>query len=329
VYNFQWTYKICQTTAILLIYSIFILTTKVISESDSSRNSFDGWRAFDYIKTQCGMGPRVPGTPAHQKCLDWMKQELEKAGFETRVYTYSGDSKLLREKIQIKNLFGIIGGDAKRKIMISAHWDTRPISDKDPNPNLREVPILGANDGASGVAVLLELARVLGKSNKFEDLRTSSTLGVILAFYDGEDLGTPEYYDDYCLGSKAFADSIPADMAFEEGINIDMIGDSDLSIYMEKESLSKFPDLTNRFWEIGARIDSRVFIPQARYSVTDDHSSFFSKKIPYINVIDFDYPYWHTQDDTPDKCSAQSLQIVGNTILNYIEDKIKKIRKKT
>lgn len=309
------------------IRHIFVVLSLFLIGSVCNSAGFDGWRAFDLLEYQCALGARVPDSPIHAKCLVWMEGELVKSGFEAKIMKHSAYSSMLAKTITIKNLFGIINPAAKKKILFSAHWDTRPIADKDPNPNLTSTPISGANDGASGVAVLLELANAIFIDKELHNALKTGDTGLILAFYDAEDLGNSEHPDEFCLGSKAFAADIPPDLTFTQGINIDMIGDKDLEITFENESFRRFPDFCTKIWEIGMRYNPRIFIPKPQFTIIDDHASFFSKKIPYINIIDFTYTYWHTTSDTPDKCSPDSLQIIGNTLLTYLSNEIKKEKK--
>jgi Zn-dependent M28 family amino/carboxypeptidase len=164
----------------------------------------------------------------------------------------------------------------------------------------------GANDGASGVAVLLEMARVL----------PPETEDIWLVFFDAEDSGGIENWD-WLLGSRAFAASLQTNP--DAVIILDMIGDADLNIYQERNSDTA---LTESIWKTAAKLGyDDVFIPQSKYRMLDDHTPFLEKGIPAVDIIDFDYPYWHTTADTPDKVSAQSLEIVGTTMLAWLENR--------
>lgn len=320
--------KISPFKILLRIFIFSLCLNQIVFPNDKNIfNHFDGQKAMDLLNAQCSFGPRVPDTIPHSQCLSWMEANLKKNNWETRIYTHQVYSNLMNKNLTLKNLFGIFNPKAKIKIMFSTHWDTRPIADKETDPALQLKPILGANDGASGTAILLELARVVNSSTKLKDMLTSNSIGIILGFYDGEDLGSDQFRDDWCLGSKAFARSIPSDMMFSAGVNIDMVGDKDLQIYIEIESKKNYPKLTRHFWAIGMAESSSVFIPEARYSLIDDHLSFLYTEIPYINVIDFTYTYWHTHADTPDKCSSASLQIIGNTLLSFLKELIKNPKK--
>src|SRR5262249_30030131 len=181
----------------------------------------------------------------------------------------------------------------------------------DPDPNVRHQPILGANDGASGVAVLLELARVLGQNHTFNR-------EIWVVFFDAEDNGDIPGWKDWSLGATYYADHLttrPQDM-----ILLDMIGDKDLNIYYEGFSLQSAPDLVKAIWGVAADLGySQNFIPEQRYSMSDDHLPFIAKGIRAVDLIDFDYSYHHTLGDTLDKISAESLFKVGRVLQTYLE----------
>ncbi|MEJ5253425.1 MAG: M28 family peptidase [Armatimonadota bacterium] len=268
----------------------------------AERPAFDGKRAFADLEKQVSFGPRVPGTQAHLQCRDWLMTELEKSAdrVELQTFTQVVNGKSLR----LYNIFGIFNENAPRRIMLCAHWDTRPTADEELDPANRRKPILGANDGASGVAVLLELAR------QFKAKRPQ--VGVIIAFWDGEDYG-PDV-DTMLLGSRYFAKNM-GKLRPTYGILLDMVGDKDLQIYKETNSVLAAPELVERVWRTAEQLGYRKYFPNAqKYTITDDHVPLIEAGVPCIDLIDFDYPYWHTLQDTVDKCSAQSLQIVGEVV---------------
>jgi Zn-dependent M28 family amino/carboxypeptidase len=172
-------------------------------------------------------------------------------------------------------------------------------------PANRLKPVPGANDGAAGVAVLLELARTLSDQN----------LPVWLVFFDAEDNGRIEGWD-WILGSRVFVQSL--DSTPEAVVILDMVGDSDLKIYYEKNSS---PALRSEIWDTAIGLGyGDIFIKQEKYAMLDDHTPFLQAGIPAIDIIDFDYTYWHTTEDTPDKVSAASLDVIGSTLLTWITE---------
>ena len=263
------------------------------------QNPFDGQRALADVETQIAFGPRIPGSDGHAQALEWIQAELSTAGWDSRIQS----SERLGHPIQ--NLIAY-RGEALPKIIIGAHYDTRMVADNDPDLAKRQDPVPGANDGASGVAVLLELARTL----------PSDSVPVWLVFFDTEDNGRIEGWD-WILGSQAFVDEL--EFTPEAVVIVDMIGDADLNIYIERNS---DPALVNEIWDTAAGLGyEKSFIPASKYSMLDDHTPFLQAGIPAVDIIDFDYPYWHTTQDTADKVSAESLKIVGSTIQAWIHQR--------
>jgi glutaminyl-peptide cyclotransferase len=259
---------------------------------------FDGGRALRDIETQMKMGPRTVGSPAHAKVVDWMAGELKSAGWKVEIQETPYNS------FKIRNVAGK-RGTAKPWIILGAHFDSRLWADQDPDRSKRKSPVPGANDAASGVAVLLELARVLPK-----DLDKR----IELVMLDAEDNGEIPGWN-WCLGSELYAAGLTGKP--DAVVIIDMIGDADLNIYREQ-----FSDqgLTSELFKTAARLKVRQFIDEPKYAMDDDHIPFIKRGMRAADLIDFDYPYWHTTADTTDKVSAASLQAVGDVLLAWLTD---------
>ncbi len=258
--------------------------------------AFEGGRAFADVKTQVDFGPRIPGTDAHARVQEWIRQELTEAGWQVEVQ----ESQALGHPVE-----NIVArrGEAAPQIIIGAHYDTRMFADNDPDPARHTSPVPGANDGASGVAVLLELARSL----------PAETVPTWLVFFDAEDNGRIEGWD-WILGSREFVRNNP--VRPRAVIIVDMIGDADLNIYKERNS---DPALTDAIWKVARELGyESKFIPEYKHSMIDDHTPFIEAGIPAVDIIDFDYPYWHTLQDTLDKVSPESLEAVGGTLRAWI-----------
>lgn len=267
---------------------------------------FDADRAFRDLEYQMSLGPRTPGSDAHAQLIDWLQKELSANGWTVEI------QETTRMGHPIRNVIAKRGAEdpsTKPWVIFGAHFDSRFQSDQDKDPANRETPVPAANDGASGVAVLLELSRILP-----QDLNQQ----VWLTFFDAEDQG--ELTDwDWLLGSRAVAESLVGKP--DAVIVIDMIGDADLNIY--KESTSN-PELTDEIWNTAAQLGyTQSFIPETKWSMIDDHTPFLEKGIRAIDIIDFDYPYWHTTADTTDKVSAQSLKTVGDTLFTWLTQRAK------
>ena len=272
--------------------------------------SFDGERAYDRLLDQVGYGPRLPDSEATSKTRELILKTLSSAGFSTGTQDFRAASPLYGREFAGQNLYGVYPAGSKVKYLISAHYDCRPRADNDPDPASRSLPVPGANDGASGVAILLELAR------NVPSLKLSH--GVALAFFDLEDHGITA--ETFCHGSRFMALHLPKSLEFELGINLDMVGDADLKVKMEGYSYQKCRKPTLDLWQKGNALYPDVFLLEQGPSIYDDHMPFIGQGKQFIDVIDFDYSHWHTTNDTADKCSPQSLEIIGHTVLEFIKD---------
>jgi glutaminyl-peptide cyclotransferase len=260
--------------------------------------SFEGDHAYADVQTQLDFGPRTPGSEGHVKIREWMRAELESAGWTVEIH----ESNRLGHPI-----YNLVAKRSEEtpQIILGAHYDTRFFADNDPDTSKHAEPVPGANDGASGVAVLLELARSLPK-----DIPPTW-----LVFFDTEDQGRIEGWD-WILGSRAFAEEMK--IMPRAVVIVDMIGDADLNIHFEKNSNT---ELRQEIWDTAAQLGYEdIFIPTEKFSMLDDHTPFLEAGIPAVDLIDFDYPYWHTTQDTADKVSAESLDAVGETLWHWIED---------
>jgi hypothetical protein len=259
---------------------------------------FQGQRAYRDLEAQLNFGPRHPGTPGHQQIQEWLSEELEAAGWAVEV------QHGLQGGLNVSNLIAT-RERGERYLLLGAHYDTREFADLDPDPGKRQEPVPGANDGASGVAVLLELARVLPPGQDPP---------IRLVFFDAEDNGRIRD-QDWVLGSRYYAGQM--EQPPEAVVILDMIGDRDLNIFLEKTSTAW---LRAQIWRSAAELGyEEHFIPREKYSILDDHTPFLEAGVPAVDVIDFDYPAWHTTGDTLEQVSGESLQVVGETILRWLE----------
>jgi glutaminyl-peptide cyclotransferase len=276
----------------------FTPTPLLTASSTVGPKTFDGKQAWQDVNYQVNLGPRIPGSKAHQQIIDWMVAELKKAGWATEQQDGAAMGHTFQNVVAKR-------GTGKPWLILGAHYDTRMFADQDPDPAKRTQPVPGANDGASGVSVLLELARILP-----ENLESQ----VWLVFFDAEDQGDFPGWD-WILGSTYFANSLTSSP--DAVVVIDMIGDANLDIYKERNSS---PTLVDQIWEDAAKAGyAKLFIPQYKFSMLDDHTPFLQRGYQAADLIDFDYPAWHTTADTPDKVSPESLKAVGDTLLLWIE----------
>ncbi len=290
---------------------------------------FDGDRALSLLTQQVNFGPRVPNTAAHTTTRDFIIAQLQQ---QTANVTRQDFSRTLGGTVfNFTNIIAVMPsatgltqgklvGKAKRqgainRIMIAAHWDTRPVADFDPNPANRNTPIPGANDGASGVAVLLELARLLKA--------TPARIPVELMFFDGEDFTRAVgESSEMFQGSTFFADNMGT-FRPDAMILIDMIGDATLLVNRETNSLASAPALYNQVLGAATALGFGGNFNGPEMNISDDHLPLIARGVPSIDLIDFQFPdathrYWHTLADTPDKCSAASLRVIGETLLRVV-----------
>ncbi|NLF65362.1 MAG: M28 family peptidase [Chloroflexi bacterium] len=271
--------------------------------SEMRAPDFDGERAYDDLLAQMALGPRIPGSPGHTAAGDLILATLDDLGWaaEEQPLSYQG--------VEGRNLIARANEGAGPIIILGAHYDTRAIADQSPGEQATE-PVPGAVDGASGVAVLLELARTVD----LDDIPHE----IWLAFFDMEDQGSggmPGW--DWIVGSTYMANNL--DVQPEAMVLVDMIGDADQQLYYEGFSDAA---LRAELWQVAANLGyDTVFVPEVRHSMLDDHRPFLSRGIPAVDIIDFDYPYWHTVEDTADKVAPESLERVGRTLESWLENK--------
>lgn len=257
---------------------------------------FDARQAMEFLEHQVGEGPRIPGSAAHRRTGDWILESLKTFGWQTseQTWVYRG--------VTLRNL-AAVGGPAEGKhILLGAHYDTRPLADRDPAQAGGAVP--GANDGASGVAVLLELARI------FADVGGSCRLELV--FFDGEDSGRIADWE-WIVGSTYYAQRMPK--LPQAVIIVDMVGDADLRLPIERSSN---PALAGAIWQTAAELGHPAFTTELGVQIIDDHTPFLALGVPAVDIIDFEYPSWHKLEDTLDKVSADSLAQVGETLRAWL-----------
>ncbi len=286
--------------AIIAWFGYMIAPTVAPLLPESLSRSFDGRAAYRHVIAQVEIGPRATGSEGSRQTQQYILERLAKYHWSTEVqaYRYRGTSAA--------NIIAKTGQGKGPIILIGAHYDTRRRADQDLVAQERNQPVPGANDGASGVAVLLELARALDKGSLQNE--------VWLVFFDAEDNGRLDNWQ-YLAGSIYFADNLITNPAAV--IIVDMVGDADQQLYKEQNST---PWLVEQVWAKAAALGyDQYFLPTAKHSMLDDHTPFLRKGIPAIDIIDFDYPYWHTTQDTADKVSGDSLARVGRVIESLLE----------
>ena len=285
--------------------------------------AFNSDSAYVYIEKQVDFGIRLPNTPGHQACKEWLVSQLKDYGLEVieqdfKATAYTGTV------LNATNIIGRYNPDAKKRILFAAHWDTRHIADSPSNTDRPDEPILGADDGGSGVGVLLELARLL-QANPIE----SQHLGVDIVFFDAEDHGEAGgEYDSYCLGSQHWSKNPHVgNYRAKYGILLDMVGARSARFTKERISMNYAPELMNKVWRMAKGMGSgHLFVDIPTPELVDDH--FFVNTIAGIPMIDIiNRPagtetgfgtHWHTHDDDMDIIDKGTLRSVGQIVVAVV-----------
>lgn len=290
--------------------------TAQVSEGINPNVSFSADSAYAYLKHQVDFGPRVPNTEAHRKAADWLVSELTRHGAavkEQRADLKAFDGTVLHAR----NIFGQFNPEADERILLLAHYDCRPWADEDPDPAKRSQPVDGANDGASGVAVLLEAARQLGLAN--------TDKGVDILFVDAEDWGEEDNDESWAMGARYFANNpIVEGYAPKEAILLDMVGGKGAEFPVEYFSQQNAPGLVRSLWNIASDLGYGSKFPyRIGGGVTDDHVELIKAGIPAVDIIEYRAaegfnPHWHTSTDNLDNIDPNTLKAVGDVVINYI-----------
>lgn len=286
---------------------------------------FNADSAYSYVEAQTAFGPRVPNSAAHRLCGDYLARQLE--AFGAKVYNQRADLVAYDNTLlKARNIIGSYLPDSRRRVLLCAHWDSRPYADQDADKRLHRTPISGANDGASGVGVLLEVARQLQQQ--------APQIGIDLIFFDAEDYGTPYFYQGehkdhtWCLGSQYWAQMPHVEgYTARYGILLDMVGGRGATFYQEVESKEMDAALVKKIWNTAHRLGYGQYFPKREGSrITDDHIYVYHyRRIPCIDIINYDPKSdsgfgetWHTQHDTMEHIDRGTLQAVGQTLLEII-----------
>ena len=316
---------------VLLLLCVSCVKQQQSSTTNSQHSTFSADSAYTYIAQQVAFGARVPGSLAHEQCGDWLVRQLARHGAQVKnqygvMTNYAGKSQ------DIRNIVAFFEGDTQTAILLCAHWDCRPWSDEEELYENRFSPILGANDGASGVGVILEIVRQLDILKAQGEFVPS----VQVVFFDCEDMGTPSHYtgaqrdNTWCLGSQLWAKLLTQNSEFkiQYGILLDMVGDPSATFPREYFSMKYAANYVEQVWRTASRLGyGRYFVQQSTYyPITDDHQYVnVIAGIPCLDIIDYKAntgtgfaPWWHTQQDDMRNINHQTLQAVGETVLTVI-----------
>ena len=317
------------------IYVLLLLCVSCAKQQQSShsavRYAFSADSAYHYIAQQVAFGARVSGTEEHAACGDWLVKKLAQYGAQVQsqygtMPNYAGEEQALR------NIVAYLEGNTQHAILLCAHWDSRPWSDEEPLYENRFAPVIGANDGASGVGVILEIVRQLSIRKAQGEYIPS----VQIILFDCEDMGTPTHYTGkerehtWCLGSQYWAKELKiqnSKFKIQYGILLDMVGDPSATFPREYFSMTHAGNYVEQLWRTAAQLGyGRYFVNQAAYPITDDHYYVNTiAGIPCVDIIDYKpqngtgfAEWWHTQQDDMRNINRQTLKAVGETVITTI-----------
>ena len=311
---------ICRNDMPGSLIALLMLTTWTIGVATASTpgivpgTRFEATRAQRYLSDLCRLGPRITGSEGMKRQQELLCRHFEALGARVvRQEFQATQPSLAGRTIACTNLVVHWHPGSRRRILLGAHYDTRPRADEEPIYRRQRTPFLGANDGASGVALLMELGNVLPTL----DIKVA----VDFVFFDAEEYILSKRRDRYFIGSQYFAQDLVRrreQRLYEAVVVVDMIGDLDLQIHPDQRSATRAGRLVADVWQAAADLGIREFRPRVKYDVLDDHLSLQAIGIPAIVLIDFDYPHWHRLTDTPDKCSGESLDKVARVLIEWL-----------
>ena len=285
---------------ILLINFLFCFSLEFNSDS-----------AFKYIEKQCEIGPRYPGSEGHKNLIIYLNNHFTRYADRVEIFNDIILHPLTNKEINISNFLIKHNPESQERYLFMAHFDTRDRADKDTNPKNLNIPIMGANDGASGVALLMELSKII-HDNPLKNI------GIDILLVDAEDMGTSGNPQEWGLGTQSFVKNYKG-LLPKSAICVDMIADKNPIFKIEGFSYKYAKDLVYEIWNLSQELGYKEFVWQLTSPIYDDHYYYYKgTNVPSIDIIDFDYPHWHTIDDTVENCSPKGLKIVGSVLLEYI-----------
>ncbi|MFO1021102.1 MAG: M28 family peptidase [Planctomycetales bacterium] len=297
----------------LLILISLLWGASLVTAAEPVERTLDSQRAFGYLTRICRIGTRISGSAGMEAQQNLLVEHFAQFKVPVKFQPFDARHPLTGDPVRMNNLIVQWNPQAKERVLLACHYDTRPFPDRERFPGNKQGVFIGANDGASGVALFMELAHHMHTLHP--------TYGVDFVFFDGEELvygnrtslSAPEYF------ALQYRDH-PPEHKYIYGLVVDMIGDRNLAIYQEKNSVKYAPKLVKSVWDVAQKLEVREFIPKVRHEVQDDHLPLNDvARIPTIDLIDFDYTHWHTTKDIPANCSGQSLAKVGKVLLEWLE----------
>jgi hypothetical protein len=276
--------------------------------------AFDGQRALDYLDAICKIGPRMSGTAGMKQQQELVKKHFEAHGAKVELQHFTARQLSQQQPVEMANLIASWYPDRPRRVLVCSHYDTRPIADQERDPRQWTQPFLSANDGGSGVALLMELA------NHVSEL--TSEVGITFILFDGEEYIFDPKRDKYFFGSEHFAQVYRRDRPqrpYVAAVLLDMIAGKNARFPMEQYSLFRAGTLVHDLWSIAAQLRCGAFVERPGPAVQDDHLALNQVGIPAVDIIDFDYPHWHRLSDVPENCSAEGMQQVARVLTVWLQ----------
>lgn len=298
-----------KLSTVVAVFVGAVLVASCQSESEIPPE-FSGAAAMRHIERQCAFGPRVPGSVARDSAATYIAKTLKRYGASVSLQTFDMPDPYGDGRLNMINVIGSFYPDREDRVMLCAHYDSRPRADQEEDSTLAVLPVPGANDGASGVAVLLEFGRLLSAARP-------AKIGVDLVFFDGEDYGKEGDLEYYLLGSKYFAVNIEGYRPLC-AVLLDMVGGKGTQIAKESNSLENARELTEHLFAIAARLELDFFVDRPGPPIIDDHIPLLRAGIDAVDLIGYDYAHWHTVRDTPDKCDPALLAQVGRLLVDFV-----------
>jgi glutaminyl-peptide cyclotransferase len=280
--------------------------------------AFDAKRAMGFLEAVCKIGPRMSGTDGMKKQQELMEKHFKELGGKITWQKFSAQQKSLRKPTEMANMIVSWKPEEKRRIILCSHYDTRPIADQDPDENNHLTPIVSANDGGSGVALLMELAHQMNK--------LPLKVGVDFVFFDGEEYVFDGHNDKYFFGSEHFGAEYAktrkdTGVEYVAAILLDMIAGKDLNLPVEQNSEWSAPKLVRDVYRVARELKAPAFKvdEKSKYRIEDDHLALNQNKIPAIDLIDFDYKHWHCVTDLPENCSGDNMAQVAKVVSVWMQ----------
>lgn len=275
---------------------------------------FDAQRALGYLEAVCKIGPRISGTDGMKQQQELVKKHFEACGATVELQRFSARQVSQTQPVEMANLIASWYPERQRRVILCSHYDTRPIADQERDPRDWTQPFLSANDGGSGVALLMELAKHVG------ELKTE--VGIDCVLFDGEEYIFEPKRDKYFFGSEHFAQVYRRDRPkhrYVAAVLLDMIAGKNASFPVEPYSVMNAGALVRDLWGIAGELKCEAFVDRFGRAVQDDHLALNQAGIPAVDIIDFDYPHWHRLSDVAENCSAEGMQQVARVLTVWLQ----------